>query len=68
MDPMRQEKPLTPRMIEIIRLLQDNLLLVGPTLNFVKGKMAEINSATLQVLYSQEQLEELRKQMEESER
>ena len=54
------EKPITPKMVEIIARLQGNLLLVEPTLNWVKQKEAELAGVQLGVLYSPEELEALR--------
>jgi len=57
------EKPITPKMVEIIARLQGNLLLVEPTLNWVKQKEAELAGAQLGVLYTPEELEALRERV-----
>lgn len=55
-DAVRDEKPITEGMVAIVRLLQDNLLLVAPTLNWVQQKIREMNTAQLRVLYTDEEL------------
>ena len=48
-----------PRVREIVEILKEHPLLVEPTLKWLKLKIGEINIATLNVLYSQDELDEL---------
>ena len=58
---------ITPKMVEIIQLLQKNLLLVGPTLQWIQMKEAEMARAQLTVLYSVEELEEMKQKLDQEE-
>lgn len=51
-EPAKEAPPITSKMVEIIVRLQANLLLVEPTLQWVKAKEAEMAQAQLGVLYS----------------
>lgn len=50
------EAPITPRMVEIIRILQGNLLLTEPCLKWLQQKQAELSMASLRVLYTDEEI------------
>jgi len=56
--------PITPKMCEIIVRLQSNLLLVEPTLNWIRAKEAELAGAQLRLLYSEEELTVMRERVE----
>ena len=62
----QQPLPMGPKFHAIAQLLIANPLLVEPTLIFVQQKLGEIAAAQMRVLYTEEQLEELRKRMEET--
>jgi len=47
---------ITNKMVELIGELQGELMLVEPTLNFVRKKKAEIAAAKLSVLFTPEEL------------
>lgn len=48
-----------PKIVEILRALQGNLLLVDPVLRFVQMKQSEIARATLVALYGQEEFDRM---------
>jgi len=50
-----------PNVLAVARLLVDNPLLVVPTLRWVQTKIAEMAGAQLSVLYTPEELDEMRK-------
>lgn len=54
----------SPRFQAINRLLHENPILVEPVLRFIQQKIAAIELAKLQILYTPEELEELRQRME----
>lgn len=51
-----------PRTLEIVKILQDKPILVQPCLQWLKGRLALLAQAELNVLYTSEQLEELRRE------
>ncbi len=56
--------PLTAKMIRIVQILQSNLLLCEPTLNWLERKQSELAAAQLAVLFSPEELAAKRKLLE----
>ena len=48
-----------PKIVELLRALQGNLLLVDPVLRFVQLKQSEIARATLVALYGQEEFDRM---------
>lgn len=50
------DKPLTDKMVIILDKLQNNLLLVEPTLNWILQKEAELAQVQLAVLFTEEEL------------
>ena len=56
--PTSQDKPITYKMVMIIGKLQNNLLLVEPTLNWITQKEAELAQAQLSVLFTEKELKE----------
>lgn len=54
----------TPKQVEIMRMLRETPMLTDAVLRFLTRKQAEIAAATLNVLYTPDELEELRKQFE----
>lgn len=59
-----QEPVLTPSTVAIVKALLETPLLVEPTRRFVMQKRSELAMAQLQVLYTPEELEELKQKME----
>lgn len=53
-----------PRVHQIVQVLRDNPILIEPTLSWLNSKQGEISAATLQILYTPEQLEALKKRLE----
>lgn len=53
------EPLITDKMCAIIRELQDDLMLVEPTLRFVRAKKAQLASAKLAVLYTPDELADM---------
>ena len=49
-----------PNIVAVAQLLNDNPLLVTPTLRWVQQKIAEMANAQLNVLYTPAELEEMR--------
>ena len=49
---------------ELTRILQDNPILVEPALRWLKATQAKLAAATLSVLYTPEELEELKQRLE----
>jgi len=54
----------SPKFQDIVQLLMQSPILVAPTLNWIRKKQAQIAQAQLQTLYTQEELEEMYKQVE----
>lgn len=52
-----------PTFLEIKNILEQNPLLVGPALKWLKEKQADMVRNQLLALYSAEELEEMRKQL-----
>ncbi len=57
-------KQLTPRMIEIMRILQEQPLLCQPCLAWLQQKQSQIAESTLAVLYSPEELQRMKEEVE----
>ena len=53
----------TPKQMEIVRILRDEPILTGATLEFLKQKQAQIAQCKLNALYTPEQLAEFQQQM-----
>lgn len=53
----------SPAFREIVQVLRDNPLLVAPTLQWVRRKRAEMAAAQLHVLYSPEELEQMKESL-----
>jgi hypothetical protein len=51
------------RLHEIVKLLRGNPILMEPALNWLTQKIAEISAATLSVLYTEDQLSEMRNRL-----
>ena len=60
------EKPIPPRLVEIVQILQNNLLLCEPCLLWLRQKQGEMSAAQLRVLYTEEQLEALKERLTET--
>jgi hypothetical protein len=61
----KEGEAITPKMVEIVKLLQKNLLLVEPTLKWIRETEARMTQAQLTVLYTKEELDEMKKALEE---
>lgn len=61
---LRNDLTSSPAFREIITILHDTPLLVAPVLRWLKIKRAEMASAQLSVLYSPEELEEMKKSVQ----
>ena len=62
-EPAELARPANPKIVQIASILEANPLLVEPTRRFIVQKIGEANGAMLKVLYSQSELEELKKKL-----
>lgn len=58
-----QQRQLSPKFQQITVILNENPILIGPCLEWLGHKQAEIAMATLNALYTPEQIEAMKKQM-----
>ena len=63
-DPLAEK--ITPRMLEILSLLIDDPILCEPCLRWLHSKRAQIASSKLAALYTPEEIEALRQEMQEA--
>lgn len=61
--PATSRPPVNPKILEIVKTLEADPLLIEPTRRFLGRKIREINGAKLSILYSESELQELKEKL-----
>ena len=61
--PVLDRPPLNPKIVAIVKSLESDPLLIEPTVRFINDAIRKMNGAKLSVLYTPEEIEEMKKRL-----